>query len=101
MFARGSFHLGENQVLTLPASAIVLREGFAYVMQVDANNRIKQIKVNLGRRNADRIEVNGLNDESKNVLIDLKANFVSAGGAFLADGDSVRVVVNTLSEKVE
>ena len=101
MFARGSFHLSESQVLTLPANAIVLREGFAYVMQVAANNRIKQIKVSLGRRNADRVEIAGLNDESKNVLKNLNANFVSVGGAFLADGDTVRVVMNPTGEKAE
>lgn len=97
MFARGSFHLGESQALTLPANAIVLREGFAYVMQVTANHHIKQIKVSLGRRSAERIEVSGVD----NVLNDLNAQFVSAGGAFLADGDLVRVVTSNTSEKTE
>ncbi len=97
MYARGSFHLGESQAFTLPANAIVLREGFAYVMQVGANSRIKQIKVHLGRRNADRVEVAGLKDE----LQGLDANFVAAGGAFLANGDLVRVVTNASIEKAE
>ena len=92
MYARGSFHLSHNKALTLPANSIVLREGFAYVMQVMPDNRVKQIKVNLGRRSSDRIEIKSLKE---NDLKDLSANFVSAGGAFLADGDLVRIVPNT------
>ena len=91
MYARGSFHLSQNKALTLPANAIVLREGFAYVMQVKADHRIKQIKVKLGRRSTDRIEITSLKEDE---LKDLNADFVSAGGAFLADGDLVRVVPN-------
>lgn len=94
MYARGSFHLSQNKALTLPANAIVLREGFAYVMQVKADHRIKQIKVKLARRSADRIEITSLKLDD---LKDLNADFVSAGGAFLADGDLVRVVPNTLT----
>ncbi|MBC7786579.1 MAG: efflux RND transporter periplasmic adaptor subunit [Methylophilaceae bacterium] len=94
MYARGSFHLSQNKALTLPANAIVLREGFAYVMQVKADHRIKQIKVKLARRSADRIEITSLKEDD---LKDLNADFVSAGGAFLADGDLVRVVPNTLT----
>ena len=92
MYARGSFHLSQNKALTLPANAIVLREGFAYVMQVNADHRVKKIKVRLGRRSTDRIEITALKDGDLN---DLNADFVSAGGAFLADGDLVRVVPNT------
>lgn len=92
MYARGSFHLSQNKALTLPANAIVLREGFAYVMQVKADHRIKQIKVKLGRRSAERIEITSLKEDD---LKDLNVDFVSAGGAFLADGDLVRVVPNT------
>ncbi|HOY70560.1 MAG TPA: efflux RND transporter periplasmic adaptor subunit [Methylotenera sp.] len=83
MFARGEFVIGESDSLTLPNSAIVMRDGFAYVMQVEAN-KIKQIKVQLGQRKDGFVEI-----------IDLAtpdANFVESGGAFLADGDSVRVV---------
>lgn len=83
MFARGDFVIGDNQVLTLPNSAIVMRDGFAYVMLVE-NNKIKQTKVQLGRRKDDRVEIVN--------LANTDAKFVESGGAFLADGDSVRVV---------
>lgn len=83
MFARGNFVLGEKQSLTLPNDAIVMRDGFAYVMQVDAN-KIKQTKVQLGQRTGERVEL--LNFDAP------EADIVESGGAFLADGDSVKVV---------
>jgi hypothetical protein len=33
MFARGEFELAQSPALTLPQSAVVLREGFAYVFR--------------------------------------------------------------------
>ncbi|MEQ1488064.1 MAG: efflux RND transporter periplasmic adaptor subunit [Methylotenera sp.] len=84
MFARGDFVIGETNSLTLPNSAIVMRDGFAYVMQVESNHKIKQTKVQLGQRKDDRVEI--LN------LAATDASFVESGGAFLADGDSVRVI---------
>lgn len=83
MFAQGGFVLGETNSLTLPNTAIVMRDGFAYVMQVQ-NNKILQTKVRLGQRKDDRVEI--LNLAAK------EADFVESGGAFLADGDSVRVL---------
>lgn len=82
MFARGNFLLGTQKVITLPASAIVMKDGFNYVMQVDAQNRIRQIKVNTGSSDGANIEVN---------LSDTSQNFVVSGGAFLADGDLVNI----------
>jgi RND family efflux transporter MFP subunit len=82
MFARGEFRLGQGSALTLPQSAVLLREGFAYVFRVD-NDKVTQIKIDTGRRNGERIEVSGL---------DPQAQIVASGGGFLADGDSVRVV---------
>ena len=83
MFARGNFVLGEKQSLTLPNDAIVMRDGFAYVMQVEAN-KIKQTKVQIGQRTGERVEL--INFDAP------EADIVESGGAFLADGDSVKVV---------
>ena len=83
MFARGDFVIGESDSLILPNSAIVMRDGFAYVMQVETN-KIKQIKVQLGQRKDGFVEIIQLASPD--------AHFVESGGAFLADGDSVRVV---------
>lgn len=85
MFARGAFALGSSKALTLPASALVLRDGFTYVFRVEPTNKVVQIKLQTGRRSGDRVEVQGTN-------VKTDQNFVASGAAFLADGDTVRVV---------
>ena len=82
MFARGEFRLAETPALTLPQSAVLLRDGFSYVFLIEGN-KVTQNKINSGRRHGERIEVSG---------IDAKAQVVSSGGAFLADGDTVRII---------
>ena len=84
MFARGDFELGRAAALSLPQSAVVQREGFAYVFRLEGGNRVAQAKIGVGRRVGDRIEViDGLAPD---------AQVVAAGTGFLADGDIVRVV---------
>jgi RND family efflux transporter MFP subunit len=83
MFARGDFEVGSGQALTLPQSAVVLRDGFSYVLKVGPDNKVAQTKVSVGRRVGDRVEV------TKG--IEANAKVVASGGAFLADGDTVRV----------
>ncbi|MBL8380620.1 MAG: efflux RND transporter periplasmic adaptor subunit [Burkholderiales bacterium] len=87
MFARGEFTLGASGALTLPQDAVVMRDGFAWVYRAGAADagltRVARIKVELGRRVDDRIEVlSGLKPEDR---------VVAAGAAFLADGDLVKV----------
>ena len=84
MYARGNFVLGESPATTLPASAVTLRDGFAYVMQVDANQHIRQRKVQTGRRIGENVEILDLPQTD--------ANYVASGGAFLADGNKVKVI---------
>jgi RND family efflux transporter MFP subunit len=84
MFARGEFATGSSTALTLPQSAVLLRDGFSYVFTVGADGRVAQRKVATGRRSGDRVEIlQGLDDQ---------ARVVASGGGFLADGDTVRVV---------
>lgn len=84
MFARGTFELGRETVMTLPQSALVQREGFSYVYQVEADHRVRQLKVEIGRRFEDLVAItNGLEPQ---------ARVAATGAAFLADGDTVRVV---------
>ena len=59
MFARGEIDIGHAPALTLPQTAVVLREGFAYVFTVGADSRVSQVKVGTGRRVGDRIEILG------------------------------------------
>ena len=84
MFARGEFEVGSGSGLTLPQSAVLLRDGFSYVLRVGPDSRVSELKVKVGRRVGDRIEiVDGLPAE---------ARVVASGGGFLGDGDTVRVV---------
>ena len=84
MFARGEFEVGNGSGLTLPQSAVLLRDGFSYVLRVGPDSKLTQIKVGVGRRVGDRIEITG--------GIDAATRVVAAGGGFLGDGDTVRVV---------
>jgi HlyD family secretion protein len=84
MFARGEFEIGSAAGLSLPQSAVVLRDGFSYVHRVGPDSKVAQTKVSIGRRWADRIEITG--------GLDRNARVVAAGGGFLGDGDTVRVV---------
>jgi RND family efflux transporter MFP subunit len=88
MYARGEFRLGASPALTLPQTAVLLREGFAYVFRVEGADaaglaKVTQVKVATGRREGERIEIVG---------IDAKAVVAASGVGFLADGDTVRVV---------
>jgi RND family efflux transporter MFP subunit len=84
MFARGDFVVGSSAALTLPQSAVLLRDGFAYVFALQPDGRVRQLKVAVGRRLGDRLEVTS--------GLDATARVVASGGSFLADGDTVRVV---------
>lgn len=88
MFARGEFQMGVIAGLTVPQTALSLREGFSYVFKLGEQNgelaKVSQVKVQLGRRSGDSLEIlSGLNPEDR---------LVASGASFLADGDAVRVV---------
>jgi len=91
MFARGEIQLGSSGALTLPQSAVQMRDGFHYVYRVGSDSKIAQIKVSVGRRSGDRIEVTS--------GIDASQSFVASGVGFLSDGDTVRVVAAPAAEK--
>ena len=91
MFARGEFEVGSDPGLTLPQSAVLLRDGFSYVLRVGADSKVTQVKVGVGRRVGDRIEITG--------GIDASARVVASGGGFLGDGDTVRVVAEAAPVK--
>jgi hypothetical protein len=83
MFARGDFALGQSRGLTLPRQAVAMRDGFNHVFLVGADNRVTQTKVEVGYRDAERVEI----------LAGIKpdARVVASGAGFLNDGDLVQV----------
>lgn len=82
MFATGQFELGSSSALTVPQQAVTVRDGFNYVFRLNQDQRVSQVKVQVGRRIGERIEV--LQGLAPDALI------VAAGAGFLNDGDLVR-----------
>ena len=82
MFAKGEFSFGSSNALTVPQQAVVVRDGFSYIFQLGADQRVVQRKVQVGRRVGERIEVMGVAPE---------AVLVASGAGFLNDGDLVKV----------
>ncbi|MDQ0011814.1 RND family efflux transporter MFP subunit [Variovorax boronicumulans] len=87
MFARGDFDLGRSSAPTVPQASIVPRDGFNNVFVLQPDNRVSQIKVQIGRRLNDRIEITSALPEGAQVVVQ--------GAGFLNDGDLVRVVAAT------
>lgn len=86
MYAKGELVLGASSVLSLPQQALVLRDGFTYAMRLDSASKVSQVKLQTGRRVGDNVEV----------LQGTKAGerFVASGASFLANGDTVKMVVS-------
>jgi HlyD family secretion protein len=84
MFARGEFQIGSSSAWTLPQTAVLLRDGFSYAYVLGAESKVQQVKVAVGRRLGERIEITGGLNEG--------ARVVASGAGFLADGDTVKVV---------
>jgi RND family efflux transporter MFP subunit len=89
MYVQGKIDVGQQQGLAIPLSGVTYRDGFAYVfvlgdVNADGMSRITQRKVKTGRTLEEQIEVlSGVGAGAKLVL---------SGGAFLNDGDIVKVV---------
>ena len=83
LFVSGEFELPASDVQVVPTSAIVFRSGNRYVMQVGADNRVREVKIETGRRRGNEVELLG--------GLDPGARLALAGGAFLNDGDLVTI----------
>lgn len=83
-FARGYVEVGEAPALTVADSAVLLRDGFHYVMRVGPKSNVMMTKVAVGRRIGERIEIrSGLSASDA---------IIASGLSFLSEGDTVRVV---------
>ena len=98
MFTKGAFVLAETNAISIPSSAVVMRDGYASIFVMDTSKdvtkdigKVKQLRVTIGRTQNGRTEIlsslnNGLSATSK---------VIDSGAGFLADGDIVRVVSAT------
>lgn len=83
MFAKGEFDLGISAAMTIPQQAVVIRDGFSYAFVLGADRHVSQVKVQIGRRLGERLEVvSGIKPD---------ATIVASGAGFLNDGDLVSV----------
>ena len=76
--------VGDGLTLTLPQRAVILRDGFHYVMQVKPDSIVALKKITVGRQIDDRIEIISGLKKSEAVI--------ESGLGFLSEGDSVKVV---------
>ena len=81
MFASGQIEAGLQQVLTVPESALVLRDGHSYLFEAGADGKVARRTVTTGTHRDGLVAlVSGLGAGGR---------VVKSGGAFLADGDLV------------
>ncbi len=86
MFGQGEILLGVQAALTVPNSAILLRDGNSYVFEIVAGNLAELRKVETGRHQGNAVEIrSGLTKE---------ARIVTRGAAFLNPGDPVQIVAD-------
>lgn len=82
LFARGELLLTEHRVLTLPETAVLLRDGFSYVFLLDGS-QVRQQKVTVGSRRDSKVEIRE--------GIDADTPVVESGVGFLSDGVTIRL----------
>ncbi|SEI20471.1 RND family efflux transporter, MFP subunit [Pseudomonas asplenii] len=84
MYASGYIALADSTALTVPDTAVVLRDGRSYVFVLGEDMHVRQQGVEVGRRRGQMVEiVAGLPEQ---------ARIVRSGGAFLSDGASVTLI---------
>ncbi|KOY00812.1 hemolysin secretion protein D [Pseudomonas nunensis] len=84
MYASGQIELPPREALTVPDTAVILRDGRSYVFTLSDDSHVAQRPVEVGRRLMNSVEILSGLDEP--------ARIVRAGGAFLSDGASVTLV---------
>jgi len=83
MYAGGVLEAGSSKVLTVPDTAVVLRDGKSSVFVLGKGNKVQETSVTTGQRRDGRVAVTG---------VPIDAAIVKSGGPFLSDGLVVRVV---------
>ena len=82
-YLEGRIATGRAQVLTVPAAAVILREGFPTVFVVE-DGKARAVRIEAGARDGGLVEVRAGLQAGAPVVVE--------GAGFLGDGDPVRVV---------
>ncbi|MBW9063028.1 efflux RND transporter periplasmic adaptor subunit [Rhizobium herbae] len=93
LYVTGQIELETTAALAVPETALVLRDGIAYVFTVDADRRASRVRVETGRRNGSEVEILSGLDRSTEVVM--------TGGAYLSDKAFVRVTGDALVQLEE
>ncbi len=92
MYASGTIAMETRPALVIPAVSVVIRDGRSYVFSVETNTDTAQViqqAVTTGRHQGNDVEI------TEGLTAGVRV--VTQGAGFLNDGDSVRIVGNTLS----
>ncbi|EIZ77858.1 secretion protein HlyD [Novosphingobium sp. Rr 2-17] len=81
MYGSGVIEIGSERVMTLPETAVVLRDGKSFVYALNGN-KVKETVVKAGMRRDNRVEVSGIAAGTR---------VVATSASFLSDGAVVRV----------
>ena len=84
MYAAGELLLDEREANTVPAAAVVERDGHAYVFVLGEGDLVTRKRIRTGARSGAVVEVLEGLEGGERVVVE--------GAGFLADGDRVRVV---------
>jgi multidrug efflux pump subunit AcrA (membrane-fusion protein) len=85
-FASGTFDIsgGKQKLQSILQSAVMQRGSMTYVLVVGPDHHVHEREVKIGQRNGDRVQIKqGLKEDEP---------VVESGGAFLTEGDVVKVV---------
>ncbi|MCA1408899.1 efflux RND transporter periplasmic adaptor subunit [Ensifer sp. IC3342] len=88
LYVTGQIELETTAALTVPETALVLRDGIAYVFTVGKDERASRVRVETGRRNGSEVEILSGIDRSTDVVM--------TGGAFLSDRALIRLAGDAL-----
>jgi len=84
MFAQGYFELTQNEALTVPQEAVVMRDGFSHLLMIGADQRVTLKRVEIGQLvEGSRLEIKQGLKADQQVAV--------RGAAFLNDGDLVQI----------
>lgn len=91
-YVNGRIVLGDSPALVVPASAVVVRDGYGYAFLVTSDgerHQVKRQRVEVGRRIGAAVEVLA--------GLEIGQRVVAEGAGFLDDGDAVRLVTTQAS----
>ncbi len=94
MYVNGRILLAQSPALVVPAASVIIRDGHSYVVKLNENKELSEVKLQLvvtGRRQGQEVEI--LEGLDENIPV------VAQGAGFLNDGDLVKVLSTSETEK--